>query len=250
DLQGIKTNAKRDGDDWILNGSKVFITNGYLADVVIVVAVTDPTAKSPAHGISLFIVEAGMPGFSKGRKLKKMGFKAQDTAELFFEDVRLPATQLLGTVNKGFYMLMNELPQERLLIASLSQAGAEFVFEETRQYVKARKAFGHTLSSLQTIQHRLAEMKTDLCVSRAFVDQCLEMLNEGRLDSETASMAKYWVSDLFNKIAYQGVQLHGGWGYMWEFPVCKAYVDARLQPIYGGANEIMKELIARSVLKS
>ncbi|KAF6779508.1 hypothetical protein AHF37_01097, partial [Paragonimus kellicotti] len=176
DLQGIKTNAKRDGDDWILNGSKVFITNGYLADVVIVVAVTDPTARSPAHGISLFIVEAGMPGFSKGRKLKKMGFK--------------------------------------------------------------------------TIQHRLAEMKTDLCVSRAFVDQCLEMLNEGRLDSETASMAKYWVSDLFNKIAYQGVQLHGGWGHMWEFPVCKAYVDARLQPIYGGANEIMKELIARSIFKS
>ncbi|KER32575.1 hypothetical protein T265_01445 [Opisthorchis viverrini] len=250
DLQGIRTTAKRDGNDWILNGSKVFITNGYMADVVILVAVTDPDAKSRAHGISLFLVEEGMAGFSKGRKLHKMGFKAQDTAELFFEDVRVPSSHLLGKENHGFYMLMRELPQERLIIALLSQALGEFVFEETRSYVKSRKAFGQTLSGLQTVQHKLAEMKTKLCVSRAFVDQCLELLNQGRLDTEMASMAKYWASDVANQVAYDGVQLHGGWGYMWEYPVCKSFVDARLQTIYGGTNEIMKELIARSIVST
>ncbi|THD27319.1 Long-chain specific acyl-CoA dehydrogenase [Fasciola hepatica] len=249
DLQGIRTTAKRDGNDWVLNGSKVFITNGCLCDVVIVVAITNPQAKSPAHGISLFLVDAGTTGFTKGRKLDKMGLKAQDTALLVFEDVRLPQSQLLGEENGGFYMLMKELPQERLLIADISQAGAEFVFETTRSYMKSRKAFGHTLSHLQTIQHRLAEMKTSICVSRAFVDQCLNLLNQGNLDSGMASMAKYWASDLYNRIAYDGVQLHGGWGYMWEYAVCKAYVDARVQSIYGGSNEIMKELIGRSIVK-
>lgn len=250
DLQSIRTHAKRDGSDWILNGSKVFISNGYLSDVVIVVAITNPEAKSPAHGISLFLVDAGTPGFNKGRKLKKMGFKAQDTAELFFDDVRLPNSQLLGELNKGFYMLMQELPQERLIVADVSQALAEFAFEEARAYVKSRLAFGSTLSSLQTIQHRLAEMKTSVCVSRTFVDRCLELHSQGRLDSELASMAKYWTSDLVNRVAYDAVQMHGGWGYMWEYPVCRTYVDARVQSIYGGSNEIMKELIARSIVKS
>ncbi|XP_033284179.1 long-chain specific acyl-CoA dehydrogenase, mitochondrial isoform X2 [Orcinus orca] len=210
DLQGVRTNARKDGSDWILNGSKVFITNGWLSDVVIVVAVTNRDARSPAHGISLFLVENGMKGFVKGRKLHKMGLKAQDTAELFFEDVRLPARALLGEENKGFYYLMQELPQ--------------------------------------TVQHKLAELKTRICVTRAFVDSCLQLHETKRLDSATASMAKYWASELQNSVAYDCVQLHGGWGYMWEYPIAKAYVDARVQPIYGGTNEIMKELIAREIV--
>ncbi|XP_077993605.1 long-chain specific acyl-CoA dehydrogenase, mitochondrial-like [Glandiceps talaboti] len=248
DLQGIRTNARKDGDDWILNGSKVFITNGYLCDVVIVVAITDSKSKSPAHGISLFLVEKGMEGFIKGQKLKKMGLKGQDTSELFFEDVRLPASALLGKENRGFYYLMNELPRERLLIGIWSQSNMEAIFEETRNYVKQRKAFGKTLAHLQTVQHKLAEMKTEICVGRAFLDSCYQSFNAGKLDSSTASMAKYWISELHNTIAYRCVQLHGGWGYMMEYPVCKAYIDARLQPIYGGSNEIMKELIARQIL--
>ncbi|KAL3320108.1 hypothetical protein Ciccas_001221 [Cichlidogyrus casuarinus] len=251
DLQRIKTTAKSDGKGgYILNGSKVFITNGYHSDVVVVVAITNPEAKSPAHGISLFLVDKSMPGFKKGRVLKKMGLKAQDTAELFFEDVKLGKEHLLGEENKGFYYLMQELPRERLLIGVISQCGAEFVFEETRKYVKERKAFKSTLSHLQTIQHKLAEMKTEICVSRSFIDTCLMLLNENKLDNEMASMAKYYASDLWSKIANTGVQLHGGWGYMWEYPVCKSYVDARVQSIYGGSNEIMKELIARVITKN
>ncbi|KAH3702895.1 long-chain specific acyl-CoA dehydrogenase, mitochondrial-like [Dreissena polymorpha] len=249
DLQGIRTYAKQDGEDWILNGSKVFITNGIMCDLVIVVAITNPQAKSNAHGISLFLVEAGMKGFNKGRKLDKIGFKAQDTAELFFEDVRLPGSAMLGEANKGFYYLMQELPQERLIIADVAQAAAEWMFEETRDYVRQRKAFGKTLSHLQTIQHKLAELKTEICVTRAFVDRCLESHNMGQLDTETASMAKYWCSELQNKVAYNCLQMFGGWGYMREYPIARAYCDARLQPIYGGANEIMKELIARSIVK-
>ncbi|XP_004701832.1 long-chain specific acyl-CoA dehydrogenase, mitochondrial [Echinops telfairi] len=249
DLQGVRTNAKKSGSDWILNGSKVFITNGWLSDLVIVVAVTNREARSPAHGISLFLVENGMKGFVKGRKLHKMGLKAQDTAELFFEDVRLPANALLGEENKGFYYLMKELPQERLLISELAISACEFMFEETRNYVKQRKAFGKTVAHIQTVQHKLAELKTHICVTRAFVDSCLQLHEVKRLDSATASMAKYWASELQNSVAYDCVQLHGGWGYMWEYPIAKAYVDARVQPIYGGTNEIMKELIAREIVR-
>uniref|UniRef100_A0AAQ5XN22 Long-chain-acyl-CoA dehydrogenase n=1 Tax=Amphiprion ocellaris TaxID=80972 RepID=A0AAQ5XN22_AMPOC len=210
DLQGVRTYAKRDGSDWILNGNKVFITNGWMSDLVVVVTVTNREAKTAAHGISLFLVENGMKGFQKGRKLEKIGLKAQDTAELFFEDVRLPADALLGEPNKGFYYLMNELPQ--------------------------------------TVQHKLAELKTEICVGRAFVDNCLQLHAEKRLDSSTASMAKFWASDLQNRVATQCLQLHGGWGYMWEYPIAKAFVDSRVQPIYGGSNEIMKELIARTIV--
>ncbi|XP_035657545.1 long-chain specific acyl-CoA dehydrogenase, mitochondrial-like [Branchiostoma floridae] len=248
DLQGVRTNAKKVGDDWILNGSKVFITNGWMADVTIVVAITNPQAKSAAHGISLFLVEEGMEGFKKGRKLDKIGLKAQDTAELFFDDVRLPPSALLGQENRGFVYLMQELPQERLIIADMAIASSEFMFEETRNYVKERKAFGKTVSRLQTIQHKLAEIKTDIVVGRAFLDQCLELHNQGRLDSNTASMAKFWASDLQNRVATQCLQMHGGWGYMWEYPIAKAFVDSRVQPIYGGSNEIMKELIARNIV--
>ncbi|XP_034027468.1 long-chain specific acyl-CoA dehydrogenase, mitochondrial-like [Thalassophryne amazonica] len=248
DLQGVRTYAKKDSSDWILNGNKVFITNGWLCDVVVVVAVTDRDAKSAAHGISLFLVEASMKGFHKGRKLEKIGLKAQDTAELFFEDVRLPADALLGESNKGFYYLMQELPQERLVIGDVAIASSEFMFEETRNYVLQRKAFGKTIADLQTVQHKLAELKTEICVGRSFVDNCLQLHSEKRLDSSTASMAKFWASELQNKVATQCLQLHGGWGYMWEYPIAKAFVDSRVQPIYGGTNEIMKELIARSIV--
>ncbi|KAK3106203.1 hypothetical protein FSP39_015037 [Pinctada imbricata] len=248
DLQGIRTNAKKDGDDYILNGSKVFITNGWMSDVVLTVAITNPQAKSAAHGISLFLVEDGMKGFVKGRKLEKLGFKAQDTAELFFEDVRLPKSALLGEENNGFYYLMKELPQERLIIAAMAIASCEWMFEETRNYVKQRKAFGKTLSNLQTIQHKLAELKTEICIARTFIDDCLRIHNERGLDSSSASMAKYWCSDLQNSVATRCLQMFGGWGYMWEYPIAKAFVDARVQPIYGGSNEIMKELIARQII--
>jgi len=248
DLQGIRTVAKQQGDDWILNGSKTFITNGFLSDLIIVVAITNPQAKSVAHGISLFLVEEGMQGFKKGKKLDKIGLKAQDTSELFFDDVRLPKSALLGEPSKGFYYLMQELPQERLLIANMGMAACECMFEETRAYVKQRKAFGKTISSLQTIQHKLAEMKTEICVTRSFVDSCNKIHNDSRLDSQMASMAKYWVTDLQNRVATQCVQMHGGMGFMMETQIGKAFCDSRVQMIYGGSNEIMKELIARQIV--
>merc|ERR1711865_666201 len=173
--------------------------------------------------------------------------KAQDTAELFFEDVKVPAENLLGPENMGFMLLMKELPQERLLIADMGLAAAEACFEWTRSYVKERKAFGKELVKLQTIQHKMAEMKTELTVGRAFADRCLNLHKDEKLDNATASMAKYWLTDLQDKVANDCVQLHGGWGYMWEYPVCRAFVDGRVQRIYGGTNEIMKELIARTL---
>ena len=245
DLQGMRTTAVKDGDDFIINGSKTFITNGWLSDMVIVCAKTDPTKG--AKGISLFVVDTKTEGFKKGKKLKKMGMKAQDTAELFFEDMRVPASAMLGEEGKGFMYLMEELPQERLLIADMGLAAAEACYEWTRSYIKERKAFGSTISSLQTIQHKMAEMKTEIVVGRTFCDHCLVLHNEGKLDNQTASMAKYWLTDTQNKIANDCVQLHGGWGYMWEYPVARAFVDGRVQQIYGGTNEIMKELIARSI---
>jgi len=248
DLQGVRTNVVKSGDDYILNGSKTFITNGYMSDVVIVVAISNKEAKSPAHGISLFLVEEGMAGFKKGRKLKKLGLKGQDTAELFFEDVRLPKSALLGKENQGFYYLMQELPQERLLIADQAVSAAEWAFEETRNYICERKAFGKTISALQTVQHKMAELKTEICVGRAFLDECLIAHYNGNLDSERASMAKYWMTDLVNRVMNQCLQLHGGWGYMWEYPIARQYANCRVQPIYGGSNEIMKELIARSIV--
>jgi len=247
DFANIRTVAvEQPGGDYIINGSKVFITNGWLGDVVIVCAKTTP--EKGAHGVSLFMIEEGMEGFKKGQKLKKMGMKAQDTAELFFEDLRVPASAMLGPRDKGFYCVMNELPQERLLIADMGVAAAEAVFEWSREYARERTAFGGKLANLQTMGHKLAEMKTDCLVGRAFVDQCIELHSQQKLDSATASMAKYWCTDLQSKIADHGVQIHGGWGYMWEYPVCKAFVDARVQSIYGGANEIMKELIARTIV--
>jgi long-chain-acyl-CoA dehydrogenase len=198
DLAGMRTTATRDGDDYILNGSKTYITNGWHSDVVIVCAKTDPTKG--AKGISLFLVDAGTKGFTKGNKLKKVGMKAQDTCELFFEDCRVPASAMLGEVNKGFIYLMNELPQERLLVADMALASAEACFEWTRTFVKDRKAFGAPLSNLQTIKHRLATIKTEVVIGRTFADNCIELLNNKRLDNSTASMAKYWLTDLQGKV--------------------------------------------------
>jgi len=249
DLQGIRTNAKRDGSDWIINGSKIYITGGWLSDVCVVVAKTDPTARKAAHGVSLFLVDADLPGFHKGKKLQKLGLKAQDTAELFFEDIRVPASALLGKENAGFYQLMEQLPQERLIIAVNSTCLCEAIFEETRTWVKQRKAFGGKVSDLQTVQHKLAELKTSIAVCRAFIDDCMELHDQGRLCSEMASMAKYWATDLENKVAGDCLQLHGGWGFMWETQVAKVYANARVKTIYGGTNEIMKELISRRITK-
>jgi len=252
DLQGIKTYAKRDGDDWILNGSKTFITNGQNADLTIVVAITDPKAKSAAHGISLFLVPGDAEGFKKGTNLSKLGMKAQDTSELFFEDVRLPTSAIIGGekgLNKGFMMLMSELPQERLLIGAMSMASCEFLYETTRDYLLERKAFGAPLAKMQLLRHQLAELKTKCAIGRAFTDQCIELHQMGKLNTSMASMNKYAMTDLQGEVADRCVQLHGGWGYMWEYDVCRAYADARVQRIYGGTNEIMKEIISRDIPK-
>jgi len=250
DLQGLKTNAVKDGDDFIINGSKVFISNGIMADTCILAAVTDQEATNKAAGISLFVVDTNTPGYNKGKMLKKVGLKGQDTAELFFEDMRLPKSALLGGeegLNQGFPYLMQELARERLLIAVQAVAVVEGCFERTREYVKERKAFGKELIKLQTIQHRLAEVKTETAVMRSFVDAAMVLQTKEELDYTTASMAKYWVSEKAHMNISKLLQLFGGWGYMWEYPIARAYADSRAAMIYGGANEIMKELIARPI---
>jgi len=249
DLQGIRSTAIRQADgSYLLNGSKTFITNGGHADLVIVVAKTDPQAG--AKGTSLLVVESGMPGFSKGRRLKKLGLKAQDTCELFFEDVRVPADQLLGGAameNRGFACLMEQLPWERMQIAVTAVAAAQAAIDWTVQYVQDRRVFGQPVAAFQNTRWRLAELQTEVQVARVFVDRCLELVLGERLDTATASMAKYWTSDLQCKVMDECLQLHGGWGYMWEVPIARAYADARVQRIYGGTNEIMKEVISRAM---
>ena len=245
DLQGIRSTAHDAGDHFVLNGSKTFITNGWHADLVIVVAKTDPSAG--AKGTSLLLVERGMAGFEKGKRLKKVGMKAQDTSELFFDNVKVPKANLLGDVNRGFIYLMQELPWERLQIAISGIAAAQAAIDWTMDYTKERKAFGTTVASFQTTRFKLAELQTEVQVARVFVDRCTELLLEGKLDTATASMAKYWCSDLQCKVIDECVQLHGGYGYMWEYPIARAWADARVQRIYGGTNEIMKEVVARSI---
>jgi alkylation response protein AidB-like acyl-CoA dehydrogenase len=245
DLQGIKTTAIRQGDHYVLNGSKTFITNGWHADLVIVVAKTNPAAG--AKGTSLLLVERGMAGFEKGKRLKKIGLKAQDTSELFFDNVKVPIANLLGNENEGFAYLMQELPWERMQIAIMAIANAQAAIEWTLDFVRERKVFGTTVSSFQNTRFKLAELQTEVQIARVFVDKCIELLNEKKLDTATASMAKYWCTDLQCKVIDECLQLHGGYGYMWEFPIAKAYADARVQRIYGGTNEIMKEVITRSM---
>ncbi len=245
DLQGIATRALREGECYVLSGSKTFITNGWLCDLVIVVAKTDPARG--AKGLSLFVVDAGMEGFRKGQPLKKAGMRAQDTAELFFDSVRVPAQNLLGREGEGFIYLMNELPWERLQIAIMAVASAEAALEWTLAYARERKAFGQAIAEFQHSRFTLAELKTELAIGRVFVDRCAQALLEGRLDTATASMAKYWCTDLQFKVMDACVQLHGGNGYMWDYPIARAWADARVQRIYGGTNEIMKEVISRSL---
>jgi long-chain-acyl-CoA dehydrogenase len=246
DLQGIRTTARRDGDGWVLNGSKTFITNGINADLVIVVART-ATDVPASRGLSLLVVERGMPGFSRGRNLDKVGLKAQDTAELFFDDVRVPDANLLGTRDQGFAHLMHNLPQERLHIAVSAVAAAETVLALTVGYVTDRTAFGRPVGSFQNSRFVLAELQTEIAIARTFVDECVRQLDSGDLTATDAAMAKWWTTELQNKAADRCLQLHGGYGYMSEYRVSKAWRDARVQSIYGGTNEIMKEIIGRSM---
>ena len=249
DLQGIKSTAIEQADgSYLLNGSKTFITNGWHADLVVVVAKTNPAAGG--KGTSLLLIERGMPGFSVGKRLKKMGMKAQDTSELFFDNVRVPAENLLGgkpQENKGFICLMEQLPWERLQIAISAVAAAQAAIDWTVDYVKERKVFGQPVASFQNTRFTLAELQTEVQVARVFVDKCCELIVQDKLDTATASMAKYWTTDLQCKVMDECVQLFGGYGYMWEYPITRAYADARVQRIYGGTNEIMKEVITRAM---
>jgi acyl-CoA dehydrogenase len=245
DLQGIRTTAVRDGDDYVLNGAKTFITNGSHCDLVIVVARTAP--GSGAKGMSLLVVDTGMAGFAKGRRLKKIGLKAQDTGELFFDNVRVPVENLLGEENGGFACLMNELPWERLQVAITAVAQMEAAIGWTSRYCREREAFGKAIIEFQNTRYTLAEALTEVQIARVFVDRCIELHLAGELDTATASMAKYWCTDLQCKVLDACLQLHGGYGYMWEYPIARAWADARVARIYGGTNEIMKEVIARQL---
>jgi acyl-CoA dehydrogenase len=245
DLQGVRTTAIRDGDEYVINGSKTYISNGQHCDLVILVAKTDPTQG--AKGISLVVVEANTPGFQRGRNLKKMGQAAADTSELFFEDCRVPVGNCLGDEGKGFVQLMQQLPQERLNIAQAAVVEMERAIAMTIDFVKQRKAFGQRVLDFQNTKFKLAECKTEALIARTFVDQCLVKHMAGELDASTASMAKYWCTDKQNQIIDTCLQLHGGAGYMEEYPISGMYKDARVQSIYGGTNEIMKELISRTL---
>ena len=247
DLQSVRTTAERDGNSYRLNGAKTFITNGHSADLIIVVAKTDKTAG--ARGVSLIALETeGAEGFRRGRNLKKLGMKASDTAELFFEDVKVPMTNLLGSEEgRGFYQLMQQLPWERLLIALTALGMIDYAIAETVKYVQQRKAFGQRVMDFQNTRFKLAEMKTKAEVLRSFVNDCIAQMEAGTLDAATASMAKYWGSQVQNEVVDECLQLFGGYGFMMEYPIARLYADSRVQKIYGGTNEIMKELIARSL---
>ena len=247
DLQGVRTRAERQGDHWVLNGAKTFISNGFLADLVVVVARTG--TEPGARGISLLLVETkDRPGYRVGRVLEKLGQKGQDTCELFFEDVHVPADAVLGgQTGRGFYQLMTELPYERTLIAISAVAAIERAVQITADYARERMVFGKPLLEMQNTRFVLADAKTKALVARTFLDRCIEALAEGRMDSTTASMAKLWTTDLQCEVIDDCLQLFGGYGYMLEYPIAQMYADARVQRIYGGANEIMKELIARSL---
>jgi alkylation response protein AidB-like acyl-CoA dehydrogenase len=245
DLQGLRTSAVDQGDHYLLNGQKTFISNGQMCDLVIVVAQTDPAAGH--QGFSLLAVERGMEGFERGRNLAKLGMHAQDTSELFFTDVRVPKENMLGDPGQGFIYLMQNLPRERVAIGSAALAGAEKVFEDTLEYCKQRQAFGRPIGRFQHNRFVLAEMATELAVARSFTDRCITEHNAGRLGTEEASMLKWWDTELCNRVIDRCVQLHGGYGYMMEYPVARAYANARVQTIFGGTTEIMKEIIGRGL---
>jgi len=245
DLAGIRTSAVRDGDDWIVNGSKTFISSGLNCDLVVVVCRTDPEAGH--KGFTLLVVERDMPGFTRGRKLDKMGLHAQDTAELHFEDVRVPAANVLGKEGRGFYHLMENLPSERLSIAVSAIAGARESWRQTLQYAKDRKAFGQSIGNFQHNRFLLAEMDTELDVSEQYIDRCLQAVVEGDLSAVEAAKAKWWCTEAAKKVIDGCVQLHGGYGYMLEYRVARDYVDSRIQTIFGGTTEIMKDIIGRDL---
>ncbi|MFT4825386.1 MAG: acyl-CoA dehydrogenase [Halioglobus sp.] len=247
DLKAIRTRATRDGEDFIINGQKVFISNGQLCDVLVLATKTDKDAG--AKGVTLFIVERGMEGFKRGTNLEKLGMKAQDTSELFFENVRVPATNMLGSEGQGFGLMMQKLAQERLAQAIRSAAVTETVIEWTLEYTSQREAFGQTIADFQNTQFKLAELKAESVVARVYTDKCIELFMQGKLDPVDAAIAKMQLSNLHCKTVDECLQLFGGWGYMWEYPISRAYADARIVKIAGGSIEIMKTIIAKDMFK-
>ena len=245
DLAGIKTTAIRDGDTYVVNGSKTFITNGINSDLIVTAVKTDPGQRHA--GMSLLVLEDGMDGFTRGRNLEKIGLHAQDTAELFFDDVRVPASNLLGEEGKGFLHLVHNLPQERLSLTTGSIAHAQTAFDWTLEYVKERQAFGQPIAGFQTVKHTMAEMRTELDIAQTYVDSQILALNAGELTADEAAKAKWWVTELENSVITRCLQLFGGWGYMEEYPIARAFRDARVQTIYGGTTEIMKEIVGKSL---
>ena len=246
DLQGMLTTAVRDGDEYVINGQKVFITNGFTADLLVLACKTDP--KAAGKGVSLILVETDRPGYQRGRRLEKIGCKAQDTAELFFADVRVPVTNLLGEEGRGFYHLMTQLSQERLVQAIRAVASSEVALEWTLDYALQRKMFGHTLADFQNTQFKLAEMRAEILAQRVFVDRCVELHLQKKLDSVDAAIAKMITTELQGEVMDECLQLFGGWGYMWEFPIARAYADARMTRIGGGSIEVMKQIIGRDLM--
>lgn len=246
DLQGIRTSARLDGDDWVLTGAKTFISSGIHADLVIVVARTDPEAKA-SGAYTLLGVERGMAGFTRGRNLDKLGLHSQDTAELTFDQVRVPTANVIGEVGKGFLHLMGNLPMERLSIAVTAVASCRTLLDMTLEYVKSRKAFGTPIGSFQANKFELATLETEVDLAQVYVDRCITALNAGTLDGVDAAKAKWWTTELQQRLIYACQQMHGGYGYMTEYPIAKAYTDARIQTIYGGSTQIMKEIIGRSL---
>jgi alkylation response protein AidB-like acyl-CoA dehydrogenase len=244
DLSGIRTKAVLDGDHYVLNGAKTFITNGQLADLVIVVA---RTSDDPHRGLTLLVLERDMEGFTRGRNLEKIGLKAQDTSELYFTDVRVPVANVLGVEGAAFFSLVANLPQERLVIAVMAMAAVRKALEVTLAYARDRTAFGRPIGSFQNSRFALAEMATELEIGQVFVDRCISELNEGRLGADVAAMAKWWTTELQVKVVDRCLQLHGGYGYMTEYPIARMFADSRVQTIYGGTTEIMKELIGRAM---
>lgn len=246
DLKNVRTRAVRDGDDYVINGQKVFISNGQMCDVLVLATKTDKDAG--AKGVTLFLIDTSLPGFKRGKNLEKLGLKAQDTSELFFEDLRVPAAAMLGGEGQGFALMMTKLAQERLAQAIRSATVAETVIEYTADYVSQREAFGKTIADFQNTQFKLAELQTEATIGRVFTDKCIELFMNNELDAIDAAMAKMWLSNLHCKVVDECLQLFGGWGYMWEYPIARAYADARIVKIAGGSIEIMKYLIGRDLI--
>lgn len=247
DLRNIRTRAVRDGDDFVINGQKVFISNGQMCDVLVLATKTD--AANRDNGITLFLVDTSLPGFQRGQNLDKLGMKAQDTSELFFENLRVPASSMLGEEGKGFQLMMTKLAQERLAQAIRSATVAEHIVDITLEYTMQREAFGKTIADFQNTQFKLAELRTDAVIGRVFTDHCIQKFMKGELDEVDAAMAKMWLSNLHCRVVDECLQLFGGWGYMWEYPISRAFADARIVKIAGGSIEIMKHIIGRDMIR-